>query len=145
MTPKGKLSKLFTKKIVIVKNMKDLLLDSIPKTMEAQDIFQEWMNIIDEKVLEKTITHTNIEGEHNDDDKDNLNFANDDDNINVNILHLCFSYWQRKLSLMTILIYSLEAWKVCKKLDLEKFQFWFCLTIFLFLLHLKNLKKMQGV
>jgi hypothetical protein len=41
MTPKGKLSKLFTKKIVIVKNMKDLLLDSIPKTMEAQDIFQE--------------------------------------------------------------------------------------------------------
>jgi hypothetical protein len=61
-----------------------------------------------------------------------LTFANDDDNINVNILHLCFSYWQKKLSLVTILIYSLEAWKGCKKLDLEKFQFWFCLTIFLF-------------
>jgi hypothetical protein len=99
---------------------------------------------IDKKVGEK-ITHTNIEGEHNDDEKDNLTFANDDDNINVNIFHLCFSYPQRKLSLMAILTYSLEAWKVCKKLDLEKFQFWFCLTIFLFLLHLKNLKNMEGV
>jgi hypothetical protein len=36
VTPKGKLSKSFAKKIVIGKNMKDLLLDSIPKTMEAK-------------------------------------------------------------------------------------------------------------
>jgi hypothetical protein len=55
----------------------------------------------------KAITHTNVEGEHN--EKDNLTFANDDDKINVNILHLCFSYGQKNLSLMTILIYSLEA------------------------------------
>jgi hypothetical protein len=107
MTPKGKLSKLFSKKIVIMKNMKDLLLDPIPKTMEAEDIIQERMYIIDKKVEEKTITHTKVEGEHN--EKDNLTFANDDDKINVNILHLCFSYGQKKLSLMTILIYSLEA------------------------------------
>ncbi len=77
--------------------------------MEAEDIIQERMYIIDKKVGEKTITHTNIEGEHIDDEKDNLTFANDDDNINVNILHLCISYQQRKLSLVTILIYSLEA------------------------------------
>jgi hypothetical protein len=43
MTPKGKLSKLFAKKIVIVENMKDLLLDPIPKTMEVEDIIQERM------------------------------------------------------------------------------------------------------
>jgi hypothetical protein len=109
MTPKGKLSKLFAKKIGIVENMKDLLLNSIPKTMEAKDTIQERMYIIDKKVGEKLITHTNIEGEHNDDEKDNLISANDDDNINVNILHLCFSYQQKTLSLVTILIYYLEA------------------------------------
>ncbi len=72
--------------------MKDLLLDSIPKTMEVEDIIHKRMYIIYKKVGEKTITHTNIEGEHNDDEKDNLISANDDDNIYVNILHLCFSY-----------------------------------------------------
>ncbi len=56
MTPKGKLSKSFAKKFVIVKNMKELLLDSIPKTMEAKDIIR--------KVTEKTITHTNIKVHH---------------------------------------------------------------------------------
>ncbi len=109
MTPKGKLSKLFAKKIGIVENMKDLLLNSIPKTMEAKDTIQERMYIIDKKVGEKLITHTNIEGEHNDDEKDNLISSNDYDNINVNILHLCFSYQQKTLSLVTILIYYLEA------------------------------------
>ncbi len=56
MTPKGKLSNTFAKKIVIVKNMKELLLDSTPKTMEAKDIIQ--------KTGEKTITDTNIKVHH---------------------------------------------------------------------------------
>jgi len=56
VTPKGKLSNTFAKKIVIVKNMKELLLDSTPKTMEAKDIIQ--------KAKEKTITHTNIKVHH---------------------------------------------------------------------------------
>jgi ACT domain-containing protein len=56
VTPKGKLSNTFAKKIVIVKNMKELLLDSTPKTMEAKDIIQ--------KTGEKTITDTNIKVHH---------------------------------------------------------------------------------
>jgi hypothetical protein len=73
-----------------------------------------------------------------------LTSPNDDDNIHVNILHICLSYWQQKLSLATILIYFLEAWKVCRNLELENFQIWFHLTT-IFLLHLKNLLRMQGV
>ncbi len=95
---KGKAFKIICKENCYCGNMKDLLLDSIPKTMEVEDIIQERMYIIDKKVGDKTITHTNIEGEHNDDEKDNLIFANDDDNIYVNILHLCFSYRQKKNS-----------------------------------------------
>jgi hypothetical protein len=41
--------------------------------------------------------------------------------------------------------FFLKAWKVCRKLDLKNFQFGFHLTTFLFLLHLRNLKKLQGV
>jgi hypothetical protein len=94
MALKGKLLKLLKEKIVIVKNiMKDLPLDSIPKTMVAQDIVQESMYTIKKKVKEKTITNTNVEDEDSDEKKDNLVLANDDNNIHVNILDLCFSHW----------------------------------------------------
>jgi ribonucleotide reductase alpha subunit len=46
---------------------------------------------INEEVGEKTITYTNMEDEHNDDERDNLASINDDDNIHVNILHIYFS------------------------------------------------------
>jgi hypothetical protein len=94
MAPKEKLLKLLAKKIVIVKNiMKDLSLDSIPKTMETKDIVQKNMYTINEEVGEKTITDVNVEDEHNDEEKDNLVSTNDDDNIiHVNISNLWFSY-----------------------------------------------------
>jgi hypothetical protein len=47
------------------------------------------------------------------------------------------------LSFVTILISFLETWKAYIKLDFEKFQFWFHFTTFLFLLHLKKLKRLQ--
>jgi hypothetical protein len=110
MAPKGKLLKFLGKKIVIVKNiMKDLSLDLILETMVVEDIVQESMDIVNEEVGEKTITNTNMEGEHNDEEKDNLAFANDDDNIHINILDLCFFHWQTKLSFVTILISFLET------------------------------------
>jgi hypothetical protein len=71
--------------------MKDLSLNSIPKTMWVVKIIQRSMYTINEEVGEMTITYINVEDEHNDDERDNLAYTNDDDNIHVNILHLCFS------------------------------------------------------
>jgi hypothetical protein len=70
--------------------MKDLPLDSNPKTMVAQDIVQENMYTIKKEAREKTITNTNVEDEDSDEERDNLALANDDNNIHVNILDLCF-------------------------------------------------------
>jgi hypothetical protein len=97
LAPKEKLLKLLAKKIVIVKNiMKDLSLDSIPKTMETKNIVQKNMYNINEEIGEKTIIDVNVEDEHNDEEKNNLVSTNDDDNIHVNILDLWFSYQQKK-------------------------------------------------
>jgi hypothetical protein len=59
--------------------------------MVVEDIVQEIIYTINEEVGEKTITNTNMEDEHNDEERENLAFANDDDNIHINILDLCFS------------------------------------------------------
>jgi hypothetical protein len=106
MAPKGKLLKLLKKKIVIVKSiMKDLPLESIPKTMVAQDIVQESMYTINKKVGEMMIVDTNVEDEGSDEKRKNLAPTNDDNNIHVYILDLCFFHWQTKLLLVTILIF----------------------------------------
>jgi hypothetical protein len=92
MTLKENLLKLLVKKTIIVKNiMKDLWLNSILETMRVVEIIQKNMYTINEEVGEKTITYTNVEDEHNDDERDNWASTNDDDNIHINILHLCFS------------------------------------------------------
>jgi len=120
MALKGKLLKLLKEKIVIVKSiMKDLPLDSIPKTMVAQDIVQESMYTIRKEAKEKTITNTNVEDEDSDEKKDNLVLTNDDNNIHVNILDLCFSHWQTKLSLAIIFSFFLKLEKFTQSLTLR--------------------------
>jgi hypothetical protein len=92
MTPNEKLLKLLAKNTIIVKNiMKDFPLNSILETMWVVEFIQRSMYTINKEVGEKTITYTNMEDEHNDDQRNNLASTNDDDNIHVNILHLCFS------------------------------------------------------
>jgi hypothetical protein len=82
MAPKVKLLKLSTKKTIIVKsNLKDMSLDTIPKTTEVQHI------VLGNMVGDKMTTQNDAEDEHYENERANWASTYDDNNIYVNIPH----------------------------------------------------------